>query len=335
MKKTIITTAIAALSALTVSAQTCHEFFVSAGGGLSTLLYDLSEGDTKLGFGGTAGLGYTFFFSPNWGLGTGTELSIYSAKGTYNDFLNSYKATDIAGTSYEQRYRLSNFEEKQQALFVNIPLMLQYQTNGKNKFYIAAGGRVGIPVSVKYKTNESSIISTGYFTEQNVEYSTQEFLGFGILQGAKSDDKTDLKLSFMVSIETGVKWHLGAKISLYTGIYCDYGLNDIADPDNATFIAREGVEKTYATNSILSSQYGNYNAKTDVASSTVMAEKIRPMAVGLKLRLLFGVGKFKEKEETIAETEPEVVVDDSEARKATEEAARRQAEAEAKAEAEQ
>jgi hypothetical protein len=74
MKKTFILLT-AALITGSIAAQDLeqrrHELSIHAGAGLSTLQYDLSEGKHKSGIGTQAGLGYTLFLSPNWGLTTG------------------------------------------------------------------------------------------------------------------------------------------------------------------------------------------------------------------------------------------------------------------------
>lgn len=340
MKKLIITV-IAALSAMAMNAQSRHEFSVSAGGGLSSMQYELAEGDYKLGFGGNIGLGYTFFFSEHFGLGTGAEFSLFNSTGAYNNnFLNSLPSTDGV-EAYEQRYYLNGFEEKQQSLLVNIPLMFQYQTGGKHRFYLSAGAKLGIPVRVSYKSTASEISSTGYYAAQNVEYSTQEFLGFGQLQGNKSEGDSDLKLAVMASLEAGMKWRVGEKSYLYTGIYADYGLNNIADPGTETFILREGTDMEYITNGLFASQYTR-NAEAGVESYT-MVEKIRPLAVGIKLRFSIGTGCFgakKKAQEAVEEiapitetpAEPTPVNSQAEAQQAP--AAKTEAEAKPQAEAE-
>ena len=70
----------------TMFAQHKHEFSVYGGSGLSTLNYTVTTGEHKAGLGGHFGLGYHYFFSPKWGLGTGAELAIYNAK--YNNMNN-------------------------------------------------------------------------------------------------------------------------------------------------------------------------------------------------------------------------------------------------------
>lgn len=279
MKKQVLSIIVVLLFSMAAIGQSRHEISVFGAGGLSTLDYKLSAGDKKLGFGGSAGLGYNYFFSEHWGLGTGVEIAFYNSKTKFNDYLTTRNAVDVDGQAYESRYRLNDFEEKQNAMFINIPLMVQYQTGSKHQFYAALGAKLGIPVSTKFKTNESNILSSGYYSEEMAEYTTQEFLGFGTLNGNKVEDDFDLKLACLISVEAGVKWKLKDHLYLYTGAYFDYGVNNLAKDQDKEFIVRDGLARNYTTNSVLQSTY----------KSEVMADKIHPMAVGLKVRLSFGL----------------------------------------------
>jgi len=131
MKKTILILLLVLCANL--HAQSRYEFSLYGGGGWSTLLYDLSlPPEQGKGFGWLGGLGHTFFFSENFGLGVGTELALYNSK-----------------TKVE-------YEEKQRILALQIPLMLQLQGGAWHKFYFAAGAKAGIPIYDKFKINDSN-----------------------------------------------------------------------------------------------------------------------------------------------------------------------------------
>ena len=133
-------------------AQHQHELSVYSGGGLSTLAYKPTFGEQKHGLGGHFGLGYHFFFTPNWGLGTGVELACYHARFKMNNLDIRYMTTDRDGDRFEFRSTVNNYEEKQRAMLLQIPLMLQFQTNkadSKRQFFAAAGGKAGFPMKGK------------------------------------------------------------------------------------------------------------------------------------------------------------------------------------------
>ncbi len=282
MKK-IFTLLTAILLTATLAAQDLdqprHEFSIYAGGGLSTLQYDLNAGKHTNGFGGQGGLGYTFFFSPNWGLTTGAEIALYQAKAKLSGFSDSYEVKHPA-EDYIYTYTLNSYTERQQAWYVNIPLMLQYQTGGKHKFFVALGGKVGFPVSVSAKTDDFTVATTGYFLTDDILYDDLPQHGFGSYNCKGSKTKPDrFKLNLMLSAELGIKSKIGSRNALYTGVYVDYGLANILSSNDKTFVENTpGTEPPVVMSPVVESQHAG-NPFTD---------KIAPLSVGLKLRFAFG-----------------------------------------------
>jgi len=312
------------LSCTTLTSQNKHEFSVYGGGGLSTLKYKMSVGEQKNNFGGLAGIGYTYFFSSKIGLGSGAELALYNAKSTIDNLGDKYMAKDMEGAGFEFRSTVSNYEEKQKAMYVNIPLMLQFQTGKKHMFYAAAGGKIGIPLNGKYKTSGATIKNSGYYAEEDYEYTTQEFMGFGTFTGRDMDDDVDFKLAYIVSAEAGMKWKLKDNLSLYTGAYFDYGLNDIQKDNDRRFVQYNTAKpKEFINNSVLTSQF-SHNNKTEN-----FTDKINLMSVGLKVKLAFGVGSRAAVVEEIPYTPPPTDNSAEEARLKAEKEARLKAEQEA------
>ena len=297
MKRTFIKITIIAILSLLVSrgfsAEQCgrHEFSVYGGGGLSTLNYKVTFGTQKMGLGGHFGLGYRYFFSPNWSLGTGVELGFYRAKFDMDNLNFSFMTTDMQGAEFEFRSTASNFQERQRAMLLQIPLMLQFQTNKpdrKHHFYAAIGGKVGIPVRGRF-SNTADLKNAGYFSYENSLYDTQRFMGFGSFPNRRSQGSLNFKTAFFLSAETGIKWRLNDRHSLYTGLYVDYGLNNTARAASTrpTLIEYNKANPTaFAVNSIINSQYTPMGSNT----TQVFTDKIRPIAIGIKMRLAFGRG---------------------------------------------
>jgi outer membrane protein OmpA-like peptidoglycan-associated protein len=282
----LIATIAGFLSCTALKAQHKHELSVYGGGGLSTLKYDVTIGEQKNGFGGQFGLGYQFFFAKNWGLGTGAELGLYNAKFNTDNLNIRYNTTDMDGAVFEFRSRVSNYEEKQQAMLLQIPLMLQFQTGSKHRFYAALGGKAGIPVNGTYKSSEATIQNSGYYAEENYEYTTQEFMGFGTFTGRGANGDLKFKTAFFASAEAGVKWKLSEGLSIYTGAYIDYGLNNMYKNDAPQqFVTYNSQSpRNFAVNSVINSQY------TQNGTSQLFTDKITPIAIGIKLKLAFGKG---------------------------------------------
>ncbi len=260
-----------------------HEFSVYSGGGLSTLKYKTTIGDRKNGLGGLFGFGYSYFFTNHIGIGTGMELSSYHAKMLVDNLSDKYMTTDFDDDEFEFRTTVNNYTEKQNALMINIPLMVQYHTGKNNRFYIAAGGKAGIPVRGKYRTSGAEMKNSGYYAMENYEYTTQEFLGFGTFKGKDTNGTIDLNVAWMLSAEAGIKWKLKENMFLYTGIYFDYGLNDFGKSEhNEQFVQYNRVSPgDFTTNSVLTSRY------TQDGHAEKFTDKVVPLAAGIKIRLAF------------------------------------------------
>lgn len=264
-------------------AQKKQEFSIWGAGGLSTLKYDTNVGDSKNGMGGAFGVGYNYYFSQNWSVGTGLELSLYNSKTTINELYDAYNTTD--GTyNFEFRTTVSNFEEKQNTMFINIPIMAQFEIPaiGDNNFYASGGFKIGIPVSKKFKVTKMHMENRGYYPQFGGEIDEPEFMGFGSFDRRDKKGDLDLKIAYMVSLEAGMKWVLSENMSLYTGAYFDYGLNDISKDKNKRLVGyNRQAPEDFQHNSVLSSQYSTNGETKEIA------DKINLMSLGIKLKLAF------------------------------------------------
>ncbi|GHT32160.1 hypothetical protein FACS189434_03280 [Bacteroidia bacterium] len=262
-RKTITLSIICLFLSICASAQVKHEFSLSVGGGISTLNYEPNIGKANLfgtdNLGGTAGIGYTLFFTDYIGLGTGGELSLYRQKYTLDGKLG-----------------LHNYEETQQAVFVNIPLTLQVRAGNHHKFYLNFGGKVGFPVfNDRNKYKISDFTTDTYYVSPEV-------------QG--TDGRLKFNYSVMATAETGVQWKLSDLTSLYTGVYADFGVTDMLKDEKKD---QEFFDGTQINSALLSSVSGEPIVKNNVA----------PFALGLKLRLAFTVGKNKSNVDDLKKTE--------------------------------
>jgi len=250
-----------------------NEFSIYGGAGLHTFMYDVKGSDKSQGFGGIFGLGYTYFFAPNWGIGTGLELSFYNAEYKLDAYTQEpYPTMDPSdGNPLVFLSTVNGFKEEQHAMLLQIPLMLQYQSNGKHDktFYYAAGAKIGIPLSGSSEISANSVTNVGERSYEDYRYTTQKFMGFGTFEGQKNKKDLSTQTSVLLSTETGMKWKLSEDLRLYTGVYFDYGLNSITKKQSAD----KAVE---------------YNGGTFALSSLV--DEATPLAIGLKLKLSFDAG---------------------------------------------
>lgn len=268
--------------------QSKHEVSVWGAGGLSTLKVD-TKADTKNGIGGSFGVGYNYFITDQWSIGSGLELSFYNSKATINSISDRYNSND-GEYDFEFRTTVSDYEEKQNTMYLNIPLIAQFQmpVMGENQFYASGGFKFGIPVSKKYKVASATMKNSGYYPiwndKEELILDTQEFMGFGTFKRDNVKGDLDLKVACFVSLEAGMKWKIGETTALYTGAYFDYGLNDINKDANKRLVEYNKVNpEEFVNNSVLSSQY-TVNGKTEK-----ITDKVIPMAIGLKVRFAFGM----------------------------------------------
>ena len=275
--------------AMSVHAQNRHEISFSGFGGMSNLKYEATFGNPKIGFGGGFGLGYQVFFSPQWGLGTGAEFAFFNAGYNLDGIDLRYPTKDMDGNAFVFSSKAGKYEETQSAGLVQIPLMLQFQTGDNHQFFVAFGGKAGIPVTAKYKTSALSIQNSGFYAEENYEYATRKFMGFGLFNIPADNSELKFKTAFFFSAEIGGKFRLTDANKLYIGVFLDYGLNNIVETQNLAslphFIEYNSQNpREFAVNSILQSK-----------STEAFTEKLSPMAVGIKLRLAFGKGSIEQK----------------------------------------
>ena len=267
-------------------AQKRHEFSISTGGGFSKMNFMEIAGEKNFGFSGNFGLGYHFFFTTEFGIGTGAELALYNTNFKMNKYDVNSMAIDIVGDDFEFRSTISGYSENERVTLLKIPLMLQIQSGGKQQYYMAVGGKVGFPLNGKFNSTISSLYNSGYYEYENSIYDSQEFLGFGKFINKKYEGDLTFKTTFFISIEAGLKSRISEKSFLYFGAYLDYGLNNIIDaPTEPSPFAEYNVDNKppFKVNSVLISQYGLGND----TSPQLFADKVKPMAMGLKMRLAF------------------------------------------------
>jgi len=259
-----------------------YELLLYGSGGISTLQYKVTTGKQSDGFGGQAGFLYHFFFNPKLSLKTGVEFSLYNASFALDNSSTRFMTTDIEQSAFEFRSTIYNYKENQYLVMLQIPIMLQLQVGAKHKFYAAAGGKVGIPISVKGNNSSTNVQNSGYYAEEDYEYTSQSFMGFGQFSGSNNNLK--FKMAFMASAEIGTKWVMRDGYKFYTGICVDYGLNNIASTQNdqPPFIEYNSKHPSdFKVNSIIKSQYSQNGEMQPFTN------KIVPLFAGVKLTLAF------------------------------------------------
>ena len=275
MKRTIIIIA-TLLTCLGAAAQNFYssEYSFYIGGGVSGFRTNPTEGKAFQGGTVTAGIGYHYFFNPQWGIGTGANFAFYNDGISINDYHKQQAAINKeTGSPFDFHVSMFGYKEKHRAVMVAIPLMLQYQSEGETAFYAAMGGKVGIPLSAK-NSPEGVFTTSGYFPNVNVTYENLPEYGF-VHNQPFPGDKTNLKLktAFLATAEFGVKWLTAEKINVYTGVYADYGLNSTLKSDGVNLV-------TYQTDAPAIFAYNS--------AAKAYAKQMKPFAIGIIVRIAVG-----------------------------------------------
>jgi hypothetical protein len=262
-----------------------HEIAVWMAGGLSSLNYRPHIGKANTGTGGAFGAGYTYYPAKNWGIATGAEYAFYSRTIDVDNVSNSYETGDIDGNPIIYRSHIDRYEERQRAGLLNIPLSVLYRTGKDNRYYASLGVKLGVPVYGKYTGSGGTVTTSGYYTDYRQEEIWQNDLGYGLFSIQTVEKPLKMKLSYTGTLETGVKWNMDIGTDLYTGIYMDYGLNDMIQDRGKTRFVEYSYENPAEPqiNGLLTSLHSHSG------SSRAFVEKVAPFAIGIKLKLAFSV----------------------------------------------
>ena len=283
-----------------------HEFTFNVFGGLSTLNYKIDDAALKKGLGGGAGLGYHYFFNDKWGFVTGIEAALYKARLNAATLQSANHVIFNQGEGWIEQglmeYKFQKFEEKQNLLALQLPIMAKFMMPlgvSNHNLFLGFGGRFAYGLMANYKQSASGI-------EHRVVYDFEilfpEQAADPILYDAY-EQKASLKFaSFnaMASAEAGIRWKLGGNFSLYTGLYVDYGLLNIAPKRTreplAMFTTDQQTQKlTY--NSILTAHAPDYatveggQRVTFHRNERGYTDKVNNFAAGVKIKIAFGKTK--------------------------------------------
>ncbi|MBE7641095.1 outer membrane beta-barrel protein [Salegentibacter sp. BLCTC] len=266
-----------------VLGQTNNEVSFILQGSFSKLDYKVlnQKSEMKNGFG--FGAGYAFYLSENWSIGTGTELQYIEGSVYLPIIEGAYRTRDQEGENFEFRYQAKDFYENQYAYFLNIPLKIQYETKGITRFYAGAGIKAGLSLKSEYKSRLSSLVTSGYYPQYDVELKGPGFVGFGKFDEIDdSRSEFDINTSFILNLESGVKLILENKKSLYVGGFLDYGLNNIrsgASSEEKLIRYNSHDPIAFSASSLLNSR--------ENSNSGSFIDEIRTFVFGLKLRYAF------------------------------------------------
>lgn len=272
IKKTIIILLL--ISGLCVSAQIpSNEFSVYGGGGFSFFhLQPAIHDASSSGFSGDFGIGYTYFFNRQCGIHIGAGFGLYNVicKVPKIEIVTS-GLFDKNNYIYNLHTTLSDYRETYKSMFLNVPLMIQYQTKRDKKdkkgLYATGGIKVLILPKTKYKAAVATLFNAAYYPEMDNWAATQSFVGLGLFDGNSATGNLGFDVLTVFTIETGIKQRISDNNLLYIGVYFDYCFNNFSKKN------RE--------------MPNNYTAAEHLTELTLLkfTDKMNITTVGIKLRL--------------------------------------------------
>ena len=271
---------------LQAQSQYDNEFTVSVGAGSSALKYQINNEQSKAGFGGQLGAGYTHYFSKTIGVSLGLEAAMFGSSLNMKNISFEQQIQTPPGLSgrFLLQAKYDALEEKQTAIMLQVPVMLQFRfpVSEKSFLFLGTGVKVGFPVSSKWKQDISSLSTTGYSDYTNQYYINMPNHGFSTYSGLSTSGKLELKSAVSLALEGGLKFNIGEGQFLYTGLFLDYGLNDIyKEPATkaSLLIYNNASPADYTYNSVL--------------TSSQLSDGIKPFAIGVKIKIGIGMGSEK------------------------------------------
>ena len=281
MKKTIIIIMTLLLSSSVLFSQE-KGHYLSIGGtiGASKLNYSLQQGTGSikpgLGFGGK--IGYSYFFSDHFGVGTGIGISAYRTKAhlkEYDAIFPDLTDDDGEGDMYDRIVLLRNWKEFQKSTFIEIPILLQYQHRfGEYQgfgLYANLGIKVQIPISSSYKVTDGTMENQGDYHKYGgpILYGMPNH-GFGTDSPRPSGD-FKLKTGVAATAGFGFLFSLTPIIDLQLGAYADYGFTNKKTTEDGAILYLDAQDNN---------QYRSLLTSTDIG-------KVRSLSVGGELGLRF------------------------------------------------
>lgn len=273
---------------------------LSAGGGLHSLkhdpkLPDKNElgncfGEGKLSAGATFSVRYQHFFRDgNWGIGSGADISYYTATSCLDGVQTSEVHDRYNDEDFECTVSYYDWQERQRSLTLEIPLGAYYRTDFTDRLGMVAGLGVKLimPLRSRFEIEEGSYDIIGVYPADNVTFVDLPQHGF-YDNSPRFKDGIETKPVFGVYAEYGLNIRFTERLMGYAGVYFNYGITDMAEEHTSDLSAiRDDFKNGY---------------KGVLNSSAV--DKANYMALGLKIGVTLPFGKTAEPLDSLLMDEP-------------------------------
>jgi len=251
--------------------------YFNLGGGSHSLSYSTPYATSKGAFGFTISGGYNYYFSKNMGISLGVGINSFGSSGELNGLLTS-ASIDMEGADYEHRNYFTHWTEKQSGYMLGIPLGIIYRTHFAKKAGLSAtlGIKYLVPVKATYEVTGGDLVSTGFYSQWNLELENLPQYGFPTLNN-KPSGEVKLRSGLSLYADLGITFRIAERRSLYVGSYLDYGFTNVAK-------SQEDLP------------FGSKGTYTSIAAATGAVNEILPVCFGLKVGISLGMKSKSEAE---------------------------------------
>lgn len=254
-------------------------------GGLSTFAYDTNFGDRGGMAGTSAAVKYQYNIDWNWSVGIGGEIKMYQSATRFDAFSDFYQTEAnslISGKADKMifSYAYKNLEERQRALYINLPVYAQYRFD--NGIYLRLGAKVGLPVKSGSEIYYEQLTTKGYFPLENVTYTNLPQHGFGIYNNREIDKAYSMQMNASLCAELGWTWEWSEQYVLYLGLHGEYGFTNLYKrSEMAPQLLYQGGEFDYTP-------IWSANVDSGEERVAVTGQRVGAFAIGLLVRYSFG-----------------------------------------------
>lgn len=260
----------------------------SIGVGAGSLGYKLSGvdfGKTMIQPSFTLQLNYSYFFTKNWGIGTGVHFTNYGQIAKLNGVYDfGFIEVPTSPEYHSTAVRFGNWKERQDLLQIEIPVLAQYKWKKRKEGLMASlGAKLGIPVYQQYKHTSGTVSHEAYFPYWNVTFADleghyqqeAELKQSGKLAGVS-------KINVLGYVELGWLHQLNPKTDLVLSVFGQFNFNSHRKNTNYSAFPYKFNEKQEGKGI----DHFNENYEGLFASNAVGTTS-RPWMVGVKVGINF------------------------------------------------
>jgi len=232
------------VSSLTAYSQTNQGLYFGGNVGMNFLTYSIEGGSSKpkLSYGGN--LGYVYYFSPSWGIGTGVGAYLCTTDGHLDGAIISIEnRIDDEGDMHRADLYFRDWHEIQKFLLVEIPILLHYQYDfglrKRNIMYLRMGVKVQLPMMATYDAN-GQIEEQRFYPEWRVPMFGMSNHGMGTEQKKASGNLNLPPINIAASFGIGFAFEVSKIIDIYVGGSFEYGFLNMKSGDNGDLLYLDG-----------------------------------------------------------------------------------------------